>query len=603
MSEVLRDLVVSLSLDGDIFSRNLTSINKQIQEAESEFRRAASGVDNFEESVSGTQSQLSSLQQKLALQQKAVQQYEKALAAANKKLENAYAQQDKLTESLDAARQKKADLKQQVAAATKQYERFARELGESDSATLAAKANLDALTQEYADSSAEGKKLEGQLAANTKSLQSNADEVTRARTNLNNAQGALRQTEQQIRATTERLARMQSAWTKAGDTLTAFGKKCASVSASLEKVGKGMTTALTTPVLALGTAAVKASVEYESAFTSVRKTVDATETEYALFSDAIQKMSTEIATDAADIAEVTANAGQLGIQNDYLVEFTRTMIDLGNSTDIAADEAATAIAQFANVTRMSHSDFGRFGSALVDLGNNYATTESAIMNMATRLAAASSRVGLSQAQILGFATALSSVGLEAQAGGTAFSKAVIQMQVAVETGNASLKDFARVAGVTTEEFRALWQSDPAGAIEKFIVGLAQMDEQGVSSIVTLQEMGFTEVRLRDTLMRATNATGLFSDAQQTATSAWQENVALSNEAGKRYATMTGAQARWNEFAQNPGAITTAAIITGYGQQEGVEPPKLETVITISGYDLTAYRQFMADNPIEVVCCV
>lgn len=93
MSEVLRDLVVSLSLDGDNFSRNLTSINKQIQEAESEFRRAASGVENFEKSVSGTQSQLSSLQQKLALQQKTVKQYEKALEAANKKLENAYARQ------------------------------------------------------------------------------------------------------------------------------------------------------------------------------------------------------------------------------------------------------------------------------------------------------------------------------------------------------------------------------------------------------------------------------------------------------------------------------------------------------------------------------
>ena len=198
MSEVLRDLVVSLSLDGDNFSRNLTSINKQIQEAESEFRRAASGVDNFEKSVSGTQSQLSSLQQKLALQQKAVQQYEKALAAANKKLETSYTRQGKLTKLLDAARQKNADLKQQVAAATKQYERFSRELGESDSAMLAAKANLDALTQEYADSSAEVKKLEGQLAANTKSLQNNADAVTRARTNLNNAQGSLRQTEQQI---------------------------------------------------------------------------------------------------------------------------------------------------------------------------------------------------------------------------------------------------------------------------------------------------------------------------------------------------------------------------------------------------------------------
>ena len=536
MSEVLRDLVVSLSLDGDNFSRNLTSINKQIQEAESDFKRAAAGVDNFEKSVSGTQAQLATLQQKLSLQQKAVAQYQKALDAANKKLENAYTKQERLSASLETAKQKNADLKDRVAAATRQYETYARELGATDSATIAAKQNLDALSDEYAASSAEVKKLEGQLSANTKSLQNNADAVTRARTNLNNAEATLRQTEAQIQSTTERLARMQSAWTQAGETLTAFGTKCASVSKSMERIGKGMTAALTTPILALGTASVKASVEYESAFANVRKTVDATEEEYQRLSDSVKQMSTEIATSSSTIAEVMANAGQLGIQNDYLVDFTRTMIDLGNSTDIAADEAAVAIAQFANVTKMAQTDFDRFGSTLVDLGNNYATTESAIMELATRLAAAGSQVGLTQAQILGFATALSSVGLEAQAGGTAFSKAMIQMQVAVETGSESLNDFARVAGLTNDEFKALWKSNPAGAIEKFIVGLSKMDEQGVSSIVTLQEMGFTEVRLRDTLMRATNATELFSNAQETANRAWEENVALSNEASKRYAT-------------------------------------------------------------------
>lgn len=536
MSEVLRDLVVSLSLDGDNFSRNLTSINKQIQEAESEFKRAASGVDNFEKSVKGTQAQLSSLQQKLSLQQKAVTQYQRALEAANKKLENAYTRQGKLSDALDQAKQKNAALESQVAAATRQYEQYARTLGESDSVTIAAKANLDALSEEYAQSSAEVKKLEGQLAANAKTLQNNADAVTKARTNLNNAQGALRQTEAQIKSATERLVRLESAWTKAGDSLAAFGKKCASVSDAMNRTGKGLTAALTTPVLALGTAAVKSSMDFESAFTSVRKTVDATEAEYSALSDSVKQMSTEVATSASNIAEVMANAGQLGIQNDYLVDFTRTMIDLGNSTDIVADEAATAIAQFANVTKMAQSDFGRFGAALVDLGNNFATTESAIMNMATRLGAAGAQVGLTQSQILGFATALSSVGLEAEAGGTAFSKAMIQMQVAVETGNDSLKDFANVAGVTTEEFKAMWNADPAGVIEAFIVGLSKMDEQGVSAIVTLQEMGLTEVRLRDTLMRATNATELFSRAQETAATAWEENTALANEANKRYAT-------------------------------------------------------------------
>ena len=246
MSEVLRDLVVSLSLDGDNFSRNLTSINKQIQEAESEFKRAASGVENFEKSVSGTQSQLSSLQQKLALQQKAVQQYEKALTAANKKLENAYARQGKLTESLDAARQKNADLRQQVAAATKQYERFARELGESDSATLAAKANLDALSQEYAESSAEVKKLEASWRPIQKAC----------RTMRTRGHEGPHQSEQRAgRASADRAADSHDHRTPYPDAVRmdeggryadGLRKKCASVSASMEKLGKGMTATLTT---------------------------------------------------------------------------------------------------------------------------------------------------------------------------------------------------------------------------------------------------------------------------------------------------------------------------------------------------------------------
>ena len=91
MSEVLRDLVVSLSLDSNNFSRNLTSINRQVAEAESEFKRAAAGVDGFEKSVSGTQAQISSLQQKLVAQRNAVAQYERALEAANTLLAQALA--------------------------------------------------------------------------------------------------------------------------------------------------------------------------------------------------------------------------------------------------------------------------------------------------------------------------------------------------------------------------------------------------------------------------------------------------------------------------------------------------------------------------------
>ena len=304
----------------------------------------------------------------------------------------------------------------------------------------------------------------------------------------------------------------------------------------MTKAGKSLTTHVTAPITALGTAAVKASIDYEYAFADVRKTVDATEEEYNALSDSVKKMSTEVAASAEDIAEVMSIAGQLGIENEHLAEFTRTMIDLGNSTNLVAADAASEAARFANIMGMSQGQFQNLGSALVDLGNNYATTESEILAMSMRLAGAGKQVGLSEAQILGFATALSSVGIEAQMGGSAFSKALVKMEVASATGGDALEDFAKVSGMTAKQFKALWDSDPAAAFQSFIVGLSKMDEEGESAIATLEEIGIKEVRLRDTLLRSTNATELFSRAQETANRAWRENAALTNEANKRYAT-------------------------------------------------------------------
>lgn len=536
MSEYLRELVVSLSLDSDNFSRNMRTINQQIKEAESTFRLAGAGVDNFESTVQGAQSKVAMLKDKLTQQNRAVDQYSRALDAANKKLTDSYTRQGKLQEKLQDARAEMNRTKDAVDSASATYKSLASSLGEADSATIAAKANMDAAQQEYNEAAAEVKKLEGQIKSNTKTLQNNADAISKAQTNLNNAKAAVKQTEAEIDKTNKSLKTMQSHWTSAGQAMETFGAKCQDAGKSMTSTGRILTATLTTPIAALGTTAVKASIEYESAFASVRKTVDATEEEYAALSGEIKQMSTVVATGADDIAEVVAIAGQLGIANNYLTGFSRTMIDLGNSTDIVADEAASTLAKFANITNMDQSMFSNLGSTLVDLGNKYATTESEIMNLAMRLAGAGHQVGLSESQILGFAAALSSVGINAEMGGSAFSKALTKMEVAAATGGDALDDFAEVSGMTAAQFKTLWDSDPAAAFQAFIVGLAKMDEAGESAIATLQEIGISEVRLRDTLLRSVNATELFAETQETANRAWEENTALSTEANKRYAT-------------------------------------------------------------------
>ncbi len=667
MSETLRDLVVSLSLQTDNFTRNIRSVQKQIAEAESQFRLAAAGVEGFEQSAEGLRTQLTTLERRLTLQQQAVTQYERALTAANDKLQECFARQGDYAQRLTDARAAQEALKAQVAAAAQQVRTFSQTLGDSDSATIAARANLDALKTEYRASVQEVKKLAGQNTALQKSTQSAADTVSTANVNLNNARAAVRSTQaeitrcnqslalaqtnwdaagrsidesraaiatfgkqialaesrfklatvgvkeldtsvaglaakqtlltekldlqrrslaqyeaalqgakeqlkaaqqandpekirqandavidaetalnrartavaatrSEIEKTNQLLATAKSAWTAAGKSLEDFGKKCDAIGKGLTTAGRALTTTVTTPVLALGATAIKASLDFESTFTSVRKTVDATEAEFDALAASSKAMSTQIAASTGEINEVMATAGQLGINKNYLADFSRTMIDLGNSTDIVADEAASTLAKFANITNMDQSLFGNLGATLVDLGNKFATTESSIMEMSLRLAAAGHQVGLSEAQILGFAAALSSVGIEAEMGGSAFSKALVKMEVAAATGGEALEDFARVSGLTAEGFKSLFETDPAAAFQAFITGLSRMDEEGISAIATLNDIGIAEVRLRDTLLRAVNANELFARTQDVAINAWQENTALTEEAGKRYAT-------------------------------------------------------------------
>ena len=277
--------------------------------------------------------------------------------------------------------------------------------------------------------------------------------------------------------------------------------------------------------------------EFESAFAGVKKTVNATSEELAQMRDDIRQMAREeIPATAAELSAIAESGGQLGIHNENIIEFTGTMKNMDVATNLSSEEAATEFAQFANIVDMSQSYFDNLGSTVVELGNNMATTEADIMSMGMRIAAAGDQVNLSEADIMAYSAALSSVGIEAEAGGTAFSKLLTKLQMAVETGD-DLKDYAKVAGMTGKEFEQAFKEDATTAINAFLSGLKDTERNGKSAIAVLDEMGLTEVRLRDTLLRASNASGMFEDALRMASNAWEENTALTKEAEQRYKTL------------------------------------------------------------------
>lgn len=312
----------------------------------------------------------------------------------------------------------------------------------------------------------------------------------------------------------------------------------------------------------------QASMDFESAITGVAKTTDLTDEELAAMSDSIKALSTEIPATTEEIAAVTEAAGQLGIQKDALLDFTEIMTMLGTATNMTADEAATSLARFANITGMATDNYGRLGSVIVDLGNNFATTESEIVAMGTRLASAGKLAGLTEPEIMALAAAMSSVGIEADAGGTAMTQTLNAIEKAVAKGGDDLAEFARIAGMSSEEFSSAWKNDAMSALTSFIGGLGKLDEQGESTVLVLEGLGLTGIRQSNMLKALGLAADQMTGAVNTANTAWQQNTALTNEANKRYTTaqsrLTMMQNAYNNLKVAIGDAYTPALSEAYG---------------------------------------
>jgi len=336
---------------------------------------------------------------------------------------------------------------------------------------------------------------------------------------LNKFDEGLRQAEAKIKQAEASLKGFQ----KAGERLSDIGAK--------------LTTRVALPIAALGAAAIKSSIDLEDAFTGVRKTVDATEEELLALQQGFEDMARQIPIAIKELYGIGEAAGQLGIKTENILGFTEVMAKLGVTTNLSSEQAAIALARLANITQMPQTQFDRLGATVVALGNNLSTSEAEIVEMGLRLAGAGKQIGLTEAQILALAGALSSVGIEAEAGGSAVSRVMIEIANAIASGNEKLTMFASVAGMSASEFARAFKEDAASALITFIEGLGRVSASGQNTFAVLDELGLSEIRVRDALLRAANAGDLFRQSMEIGNRAWQENIALNREAELRFGTL------------------------------------------------------------------
>lgn len=365
--------------------------------------------------------------------------------------------------------------------------------------------------------------------------------ITQQKIKMNELESELDQTTQSYKQleteqrNAQRLA--SSGFGRSIQSVNKYKDSIRNVGSTMRSVGSTSMLYMTMPAVAGMGTAIKSSIDWEQALAGVAKTTNMSGSELNKMGNEITKMSNTMPFAATEIAGVAEAAGQLGIKKQDITSFTKTMMNLGVATNLTADEAATEFARFANAANMPIKDVDRLGSTVVALGNSTATTEKEIVEMAQRLAGAGAQAGFSSDEIMSVSAAMSSVGIEAEAGGTAMTQIWNKMTKAVAEGGDTLDSFAKTAGVSGKEFAQIWENNPSKALSMFVKGLGETEGGAKGVLKALDDVGIKGIREADTIRRMANNHQVLDKALKTGSEGWKENSALTDEANIRYETM------------------------------------------------------------------
>jgi TP901 family phage tail tape measure protein len=327
-------------------------------------------------------------------------------------------------------------------------------------------------------------------------------------------------------------------------TLDKAAGKVGSFGATIGKAAVAGVAALGAAVIGVGAMSLKAAIDFETAFAGVIKTTDGLVDEFGNLTQAgtevqqgFRDLAKEIPTSVEELLRIGELGGQLGIARENLVDFTRVIAAMGEATNLTTEEAATGFAQLANIMQTPQDQIENMGSSIVALGNNFATTERDVLAFAQRIAGAGQIAGLTEAQVFGIGAAMSSVGIQAEAGGTAVQKVLLAMNQAAIEGGDQMEIFAAVAGMSAEDFGTAWEEDAGVVFNEFVNGLGLAGDDAIN---ILSALGMEDQRLMRSFLSLAGAGDLLTEAMDLSTDAFAENTALTKEAEARYRT-TAAQ--------------------------------------------------------------
>jgi TP901 family phage tail tape measure protein len=192
-------------------------------------------------------------------------------------------------------------------------------------------------------------------------------------------------------------------------------------------------------------------------------------------------------------------AGQLNVATGSIAEFTETVAKFVATSDVTVDAAATAFGRLDQLVAGVDGQFEKLGAAISAVGVNAVATESEIIAISSQIASVANIAGFGAGELVGFASALASVGTRPELARGTFTRLFTEISQAVAGTKDTLDDFSRLAGMSATDFQDAWgRGEGPELVINFLKGL---QAEGRDAELALRQVGITSVRDVPTLLK------------------------------------------------------------------------------------------------------
>lgn len=272
---------------------------------------------------------------------------------------------------------------------------------------------------------------------------------------LNYATAEMNKLQHELNETNERIRVQESRWTQLGNKLNEAGSKMQTVGKKMQDVGKSLSTKVTAPIVGVGTAAAKMSIDFQDSLAKVSTIVDTTQLSMENVKKGVLNLSNETGEGVNDLNEALYQSISAGVESGKSIEFLGSAVKLAKGGFTETSSSVDLLTTILNGYKLKAEETANVSDILINTQNLGKTSVNELSSSMGKVVPIASAASVNLKQLSSAYVLLTQKGIATAEAGTYTRSMLSELS---KTGSTADKTLRQISGNSFAELMASGKS-------------------------------------------------------------------------------------------------------------------------------------------------